>query len=69
MCMDEFVNKSYDLKGIDKNFWSQNSNWIVKNNCDSILTGEFNLSQHSRYISDIFNILPIYLRYISDIYR
>ena len=65
MCMDEFVNKLYDFRGIYRIFWSQNSHWIFKNHCDLILTVRFDLSQNSRYISDIFDILPIYLRYIS----
>ena len=30
MWMDEFVMKVYDFRGIYKNFWSQNSHWIVK---------------------------------------
>ena len=30
MCIDEFVNKLYDFRGIYRIFWSQNSNWIVK---------------------------------------
>ena len=38
-----------------------------KNHCDLILTIRFDLSQKSRYISDIFDILPIYLQYFTDI--
>ena len=30
MCMNEFVKKLYDFKGIYRIFWSQNSHWIVK---------------------------------------
>ena len=30
MCMDEFVKKLYDFRGIYRIFWSQNSHWIVK---------------------------------------
>ena len=40
---------------------------LSKNHCDLILTVGFDLSQHSRYISDIFDILLIYLRYFIDI--
>ena len=37
------------------------------NHCDLILTIGFDLSQNSRYIFDISDILPIYLRYFTDI--
>ena len=40
---------------------------LSKNHCDLILTVGFDLSQNSRYIFDISNILPIYLRYFTDI--
>ena len=30
MYMDEFVKKLFDLRGIYRIFWSQNSYWIVK---------------------------------------
>ena len=39
---------------------------LSKNHCDLILTIGFDLSQNSQYIADI---LPIFYRYISDIYR
>ena len=38
---------------------------LSKNHCDLILTVGFFLSQNNRYISDISDILPIYLRYLS----
>ena len=37
----KFVMKLYDFRGIYRIFWSHNSHWIVKNNCDLILTIEF----------------------------
>ena len=37
---------------------------LSKNHCDLIITVRFDLSQNSRYIFDISNILPIYLRYL-----
>ena len=40
---------------------------LSKNHCDLIITVGFDLSQNSRYISDISDILPIYLRYFTDI--
>ena len=40
---------------------------LSNNHCDLILTVGFDLSQNSQYISDISNILPIYLRYSTDI--
>ena len=40
---------------------------LSKNHCDLILTIGFDLSQNSRYISDISDILPIYLRYFTYI--
>ena len=40
---------------------------LSKNHCDLILTVGFDLSQNNRYISDIYDILPIYLRYFTDI--
>ena len=40
---------------------------LSKNHCDLILTVGFDLSQNSRYIYDISDILPIYLRYFTDI--
>ena len=38
---------------------------LLKNHCDLILTVRFDLSQNNRYISDISDILPIYLRYLA----
>ena len=41
---------------------------LSKNHCDLILTVGFDLSQNNRYISDISDILPIYIRYFTDIF-
>ena len=30
MCIDEFVKKICDFRGIYRIFWNQNSHWIVK---------------------------------------
>ena len=67
MCMDEFVKKLYDFRGIYRIFWVKIAIGLSKNHCDLILTVEFDLSQNSLYISDIFDILSIYLRYFTDI--
>ena len=40
---------------------------LSKKHRDLILTVGFDLSQNSRYIFDISDILPIYLRYLIDI--
>ena len=37
---------------------------LSKNHCDLILIVGFDLSQNSRYISNISDILPIYLRFL-----
>ena len=54
MCMDEFVKKLYDFKGIYRIFLGQNSHWIVKSHCNLILTVGFdfgsNLTIGSSYI-------------------
>ena len=61
MCMDEFIKKLYDFRGIYRIFWSQNSHWIVKkNHCDLILTIGFDLSQNSRYLPIFTDILLIF---------
>ena len=39
MCMDKFVKKLYDFKGIYIIFWSQTSHWIVKKSLCFIITG------------------------------
>ena len=63
MCMDDFVKKLYDFRGIEF-FGVKIIIRLSKNHCDLILTVGFDLSQNSRYIYDIFDILPIYLQYI-----
>ena len=40
---------------------------LSKNHCDLILTVGFDLNQNNRYISNISNILSIYLRYFTNI--
>ena len=41
---------------------------LSKNHCDLILSTRFDLSQNSRYISEISDILPIYIYiYIYDV--
>ena len=40
---------------------------LSKNHCDLILTVGFDLSQNCLYISNISDILPIYLQYFTDI--
>ena len=40
---------------------------LPKNHCDLIIIVGFDLSKNSRYISNISDILPIYLRYFIDI--
>ena len=42
---------------------------LSKNHYDLILTAGFDLSQNSRYISDIFDILLIYLRYLPTFFQ
>ena len=67
MCMDGFVKKLYDFRGIIEFFGVKIDIKLSKNHCDLILTIGFDLSQNSQYISDISNILLIYLRYFIDI--
>ena len=63
MCMNEFVNCMI-LGVFIKKFRIQITIELSKNHCDLILTIGFDLSQNSRYISDISDSY----RYISDIY-
>ena len=51
---DEFVNKLYDFKSIYEFFGVKIAIGLSKNHCDLILTVGFDLSQNSRYISDIY---------------
>ena len=64
MRMDEFIKKLYDFKGIIEFFGVKIVIELSKNHYDLILIIEFDLSQNNRYISDIFDILSIYFRYI-----
>ena len=41
---------------------------LSKNHCNLIITIGFDLSQNSRYISNISDVLPIYLRYLLIFY-
>ena len=67
MCMDEFVKNCMILGVFIEFFGVKIVIGLSKNHCDLILTVGFDLSQNSQYISAIFDILPIYLRYFIDI--
>ena len=61
MYMDEFVNCM--ILGVFIEFFGVKITiGLSKNNCDLILTVGFDISQNSRYIFDIYDILLIYLR-------
>ena len=61
MCMDEFVNCM--ILGIFIEFFEVKiAIGLSKNHCDLIITVGFDLSQNSQYISDISDILPIYIQ-------
>ena len=68
MCMNEFVINCMILGVFIEFFGFKIAIGLSKNHCDLILTVGFDLSQNSRYISDIFDILPIYLRYFINIF-
>ena len=56
MCMNEFVKKLYDFRGIYRIFWSQNSHYRY-------------LPIYIRYLLIFYQYLPIYLRYLPIFYR
>ena len=62
MCMEEFVKKLYDFRGIIEFFGVKIVIGLSKTHCDLILTVGFDLSKKKPIFTDIY-------RYISDIYR
>ena len=60
MCMDEFVKKLYDFRGIYRIFGVKIVIGLLKNHCDLIIIIGFDLSQNSRYLLIFYRYLPIF---------
>ena len=68
MCMDKFVKKLYDFRGIYRIFGVKIVIGLSKNHCNLIITIGFDSSQNSRYLLIFTDILPIFTN-ISPIFN